>query len=215
MRMETIPEIDHDDNNDNDFDDDDKGDDDDNDNDDDNDDDDEGHGDDDDNDNDFDDDDKGDDDDNDNDFDDDDKGDDDDNDFGDDDDDDGRIKMILVIIMMVGFQYVQEIVQGNQCDIYLANLQSLMQPRLILPKTLNILLPPSEDEISSRMPWDLCHSLNTVHQEILLCFRTRVPYGEDGEKFTYPMTLVFSQCVVNSIFAYSSKFIAVFCFSIM
>lgn len=32
---------------------------------------------------------------------------------------------------------------------------------------------------------------------------TRVPYGENGEKFTYPMTLVFSQCVVNSIFAFS------------
>ncbi|XP_065053377.1 solute carrier family 35 member B1-like [Rhopilema esculentum] len=31
---------------------------------------------------------------------------------------------------------------------------------------------------------------------------TRVPYGEQKEKFTYPTTLVFCQCIVNAIFAY-------------
>ena len=37
-------------------------------------------------------------------------------------------------------------------------------------------------------------------------FRTRVPYGEKKEKFTYQQSLVFIQCVVNSIFAYTGKF---------
>ena len=35
---------------------------------------------------------------------------------------------------------------------------------------------------------------------------TRVPYGEQKEKFAYPTTLVFCQCIVNAIFAYGSKY---------
>ena len=43
---------------------------------------------------------------------------------------------------------------------------------------------------------------------------TRVPYGEKGEKFTYPMTLVCFQCVVNSIFAFSSKLVVFYFFEL-
>lgn len=43
----------------------------------------------------------------------------------------------------------------------------------------------------------ICYFYYGIIQERI----TRVPYGEEKEKFVYPMTLVFMQCVVNALFA--------------
>ncbi|XP_046846944.1 solute carrier family 35 member B1-like [Xenia sp. Carnegie-2017] len=43
----------------------------------------------------------------------------------------------------------------------------------------------------------ICYFYYGIIQERI----TRFPYGEEKEKFVYPMTLVFIQCIVNSLFA--------------
>ena len=43
----------------------------------------------------------------------------------------------------------------------------------------------------------ICYFYYGIIQERI----TRVPYGEEKEKFVYPMTLVFIQCIVNALFA--------------
>ena len=46
-----------------------------------------------------------------------------------------------------------------------------------------------------------CQELFVLSAVFLNYYRTRVPYGEEKEKFVYPMTLVFIQCIVNALFA--------------
>ena len=39
----------------------------------------------------------------------------------------------------------------------------------------------------------------------VVCFRTKGKYGDDGDKFTFTMALLFFQCIINAAFAQMGK----------
>lgn len=45
------------------------------------------------------------------------------------------------------------------------------------------------------------------YNQDILFFRTRTRYGEDKEKFTYSLALVFFQCIVNALFAKIGEYV--------
>lgn len=86
--------------------------------------------------------------------------------------------------------------------------------------SLQILEPEKEEEIRTSVPYSSYLKKMNETQKLFICCAgiflcyfyygilqekiTRVPYGDANEKFVYQQSLVFSQCIVNALFAFAA-----------